>query len=171
MTNSLDMLCEAASRLRLGIPCVLADENPCLGGSHRVFKIIFEDSVQWAARASDDSLNWENELRAVRQFRHIKKQRPKLKAPDLFVDKEYPVVYSEWKSCLYSTWLTESLDRGLWRTLKGTARWGNVINFLIMRSMIPDHAAEYDGYSSISFAHGDLHACNIMKSEEFHLTG
>lgn len=215
MTDSLSMLTEVASRLRLGIPCVLADQSPCLGGSHRVFKIIFVDSVQWAARVSDDSFNWKNELRAVWQLRHIKKQRPMIKAPDLFVDEEYPVVYSEWvsgkplaiwnfqipllkrqrllvdladfllqlwttpvpsalaqeKSRLYSTWLTESLDRGLRRTLRGTARWGNAINYLIMRSMIPDYAAKYDGYSDIGFAHGDLNADNIMKSEEFHLTG
>jgi aminoglycoside phosphotransferase (APT) family kinase protein len=215
MTDSLYMLSQAASRLRLGIPCVLADECPCLGGSHRVFKIIFEDSVQWAARISNDPDDWKAELRVVRQFQHIKKQRPKIKAPDLFVEEEYPVVYSEWvsgkplaiwnsripllkrqrllddlaefllqlwttpvpstfaqeKSCLYSTWLTKSLDRGLRRTLRGTARWGNAINYLIMRSMIPDYAAEYDEYSGIGFAHGDLNAYNIMKSDDFHLTG
>ncbi|RDW58926.1 uncharacterized protein DSM5745_11132 [Aspergillus mulundensis] len=215
MTDSPYMLSEAASRLRLGIPCVLADESPCLGGSHRIFKIVFEDSIQWAARVSDDSNNWRNELRAVRQFRHIKKHRPTIKAPDLFVEEEYPVVYSEWvsgkplaiwnsqipllkrqrllddlaeflltlwttpvpsalaqgKSCLYSAWLTESLDRGLRRTLKGTARWGNAINYLIMRSMIPDYAAEYDQYSGLGFTHGDLNAHNIMKSDQFHLTG
>lgn len=215
MTDSLYMLSQAASRLRLGIPCVLADECPCLGGSHRVFKIIFEDSVQWAARISNDPDDWKAKLRVVRQFQHIKKQRPKIKAPDLFVEEEYPVVYSEWvsgkplaiwnsripllkrqrllddlaefllqlwttpvpstfaqeKNCLYSTWLTKSLDRGLRRTLRGTARWGNAINYLIMRSMIPDYAAEYDEYSGIGFAHGDLNAYNIMKSDDFHLTG
>lgn len=185
------------------------------GGSHRIFKIVFEDSVRWAARVSDNSNNWKNELRAVRQFQHIKKQHPEIKAPDLFVEEEHPVVYSEWvsgkplaiwnsqipllkrqrllddlaefllqlwttpipsglaqeKSCLYSSWLTESLDRGLRRTLRGTARWGNAINYLIMRSMIPDYAAEYDKYADIGFTHGDLNAYNIMKSDEFHLTG
>ncbi|KAF4211368.1 hypothetical protein CNMCM8980_004357 [Aspergillus fumigatiaffinis] len=214
MTDSLYILSEA-SRLRLGIPCTLADESPCLGGSHRIFKIVFEDAVPWAARVSDDSNNWKGELRAVRQFQHIKKQRPEIKAPELFVEEEHPVVYSEWvsgkplaiwnsqiplvkrqrllddlaefllqlwttpipsglaqeKSCLYSTWLTESLDRGLRRTLRGTARWGNAINYLIMRSMIPDYAAEYDKYTGIGFTHGDLNAHNIMKSDEFHLTG
>ncbi|KAL2813134.1 hypothetical protein BJX63DRAFT_421429 [Aspergillus granulosus] len=161
MTDSLYMLSEAASRIRRGIPCVLADESPCLGGSHRIFKIVFEDSIQWAARVSNDSNNWKNELRAVRQFCYIKRQHPKIKAPDLFVEED----------CLYSTWLTESLDRGLRRTLRGTARWGSAINYLIMRSMIPDYAAEYDEYSGIGFAHGDLNAYNIMKSDEFHLTG
>jgi hypothetical protein len=214
MTDSLDVLSEA-SRLRLGIRCSLADESPCLGGSHRVFKVVFEDSVLWAARVSDDPNNWKNELRAVRQFTHIKKQRPEIKAPDLFVEAEHPVLYSEWisgkplaiwnsqiplfkrqrllddlaefllqlwttpvppglaqeKSCLYSLWLTESLDRGLRRTLRGTARWGNAINYLIMRSMILNYAAEFDRYAGIGFTHGDLNAHNIMKNDEFHLTG
>lgn len=40
-----------------------------------------------------------------------------------------------------------------------------------MRSMIPDYAAEYDEYSGLGFTHGDLNAYNIMKSDEFHLTG
>ncbi|KAJ0423338.1 hypothetical protein BJY00DRAFT_279031 [Aspergillus carlsbadensis] len=164
---------------------------------------------------SDDSNNWKNELRAVRQFHHIKKQRPMIKAPDRFVEEDHPVVYSEWvsgkplaiwnsqipllkrqrllsdlaefllqlwttpvpsalaqeKSCSYSTWLTESLDRGLRRTLNGTARWGDAINYLIMRSMIPDYAAEYDELSGVGFTHGDLNAHNIMTSDEFHLTG
>lgn len=214
MTDSLDVLSEA-SRLRLGVPCSLADENPCHGGSHRVFKVVFEDSVRWAARVSHDSSNWKNELRAVRQFQHIKQQRPEIKAPNLFVKAEHPVLYSEWvigkplatwnfqiplvkrqrllndlaefllqlwttpvpsalapeKSRLYSVWLTESLDRGLRRTLTGTARWGNAMDYLIMRSMIPSYAAEFDKYTGVGFTHGDLNAHNIMKSDDFHLTG
>lgn len=214
MTDSLNVLSEA-SRLRLGIPCSLADENPCVGGSHRVFKVVFEDSVRWAARVCNDPNNWKDELRAYRQFQHIKKHRPEIKAPELFVKAEHPVLYSEWisgkplaiwnskipllkrerllddlsefllqlwttpvpsalieeKSCLYSHWLTESLDRGLRRTLRGTARWGNAINYLIIRSMIPNYAAEFDKYAGIGFSHGDLNAYNIMKSDEFHLTG
>ncbi|KAL5356848.1 hypothetical protein BJX96DRAFT_143493 [Aspergillus floccosus] len=214
MTDALGMLSEA-SRLRLGIPCALSNESPRVGGSHLVFKIVFEDSVRWAARVSDDPTNWTNELRAIRQFQHIKKQCPEIKAPDFFVGEEHPVVYSEWvrgtplaiwnsqipslkrqrllddlaefllqlwttpvpsvlgqeKSCLYSVWLTESLDRGLRRTLTGTARWGNAVNYLIMRSMISKYAAAYDKYAGIGFAHGDLNAHNIMKSDNFHLTG
>ncbi|GIJ99200.1 hypothetical protein Aspvir_001326 [Aspergillus viridinutans] len=214
MTDLLDVL-SGASRLRLGIPCSLADESPCFGGSHRVFKVVFEDSIRWAARVSDDLSNWKNELRAVRQFQHIKKERVEIKAPDLFVEAEHPVLYSEWingkplaiwnsqipllkrqrllddlaefllqlwttpvppalareKSCLYSLWLTESLDRGLRRTLRGTARWGNAIDYLIMRSMIPNYAAEFDKYAGIGFTHGDLNAHNIMKNDEFYLTG
>ncbi|KAJ5117322.1 hypothetical protein N7448_010954 [Penicillium atrosanguineum] len=214
MTDPFEVLTEA-SRLRSGIPCSLADESPCIGGSHRVFKVIFDDSVRWAARVSNDSNNWKSELRAVRQFQHVKKQCPEIKAPSLFVEEEHPVLYSEWvsgkplavwnsqipfdkrlrilndlaeflmqtwttpvpselaqeKNCLYSVWLTESLDRGLRRTLAGTARWGNAINYLIMRSMISDYAAEFDNYTGIGFTHGDLNAHNIMRSDDFHLTG
>ncbi|KAJ5109392.1 hypothetical protein N7456_006067 [Penicillium angulare] len=138
-----------------------------------------------------------------------------MKAPNLFVEEEHPVLYSEWvsgkplavwnnqvslvkrqriltdlaefllqiwtvhvppdfateKSRPYSVWLTESLDRGLRRTLSGTARWGNAIDYLIMRSMIPDYAADLDKYSGFGFTHGDLHAHNIMRSDDFHLTG
>ncbi|KAJ6126082.1 hypothetical protein N7471_010575 [Penicillium samsonianum] len=214
MAGSLDLLSEA-SRLRLGVPCSLADEHPCHGGSHRVFEVVFEDSVRWAARVNTDSNNWKNELRAVRQFQHVKQQRAEIKAPNLFVEAEHPVLYSEWvsgkplaiwnfqiplvkrqrllddlaefllqlwttpvpsafvaeKNCLYSVWLTKSLDRGLRRTLNGTARWGNAIDYLIMRSMIPNYAAEFDKYTGIGFTHGDLNAHNIMKSDDFHLTG
>lgn len=214
MAGSLDLLSEA-SRLRLGVPCSLADEHPCHGGSHRVFEVVFEDSVRWAARVNTDSNNWKNELRAVRQFQHVKQQRAEIKAPNLFVEAEHPVLYSEWvsgkplaiwnfqiplvkrqrllddlaefllqlwttpvpsalvaeKNCLYSVWLMKSLDRGLRRTLNGTARWGNAIDYLIMRSMIPNYAAEFDKYTGIGFTHGDLNAHNIMKSDDFHLTG
>lgn len=71
----------------------------------------------------------------------------------------------------YSTWLTQSLDRGVRRTLAGTARWGDAMNYLIMRSMIPKYAAEVDRYSDFGFAHGDLNANNILRSGDFHLTG
>ncbi|KAE8353818.1 hypothetical protein BDV28DRAFT_147755 [Aspergillus coremiiformis] len=212
--DSLGVLSEA-SRLRTGIPCALADEGSSHGGSHRVFKVVFEDSVQWAARICHDSENWKSELPAIRQFQYIKEQRPQLKAPTCFIQEEHPVLYQEWisgkplgvwnsqvslvkrqrilddlaefllhiwtvpvppelaqqKSCLYSVWLTKSLDRGLRRTLTGTARWGNAIDYLIMRSMIPDYAAEFDRHSGIGFSHGDLHAYNIMRSDDFYLTG
>lgn len=212
MTDLLDVLSEA-SRLRLGIPCSLADEDPYVGGSHRVFKIVFEDSVRWAARVSNDPSSWETEVEAFRQFQHIKKHRPEIKAPELFFKEEFPVLYSEWvsgkplaiwnsqiplprremllddlaefllqlwttpipsareKSCPYSLWLTKSLDRGLQRTLQGTARWGNAIDYLIMRSMIPIYAAEFDIYAGMGFTHGDVNAYNIMQSDESRLTG
>lgn len=212
--ESLGLLA-GASHLRTGTPCSLADEPLCRGRSHRVFKVVFEDSVQWAARICDDPGNWKSELRAVRQFQYIKRQCPNMKAPNLFVEEERPVLYSEWisgkplaiwnnqvplvkrqriltglaefllqiwtvnvppdfapeKNRLYSVWLTESLDRALRRTLSGTARWGNAVDYLIMRSMIPDYADEFDGYSGFGFTHGDLNAHNIMRNDDFDLTG
>ncbi|KAM3514485.1 hypothetical protein NHJ13051_009989, partial [Beauveria bassiana] len=39
-----------------------------------------------------------------------------------------------------------------------------------MRSMISKYAEQFDSYSGIGFAHGDLNAYNIMKSDDFHLT-
>ncbi|OGM43514.1 hypothetical protein ABOM_008082 [Aspergillus bombycis] len=50
----------------------------------------------------------------------------------------------------YSAWLTESLDRGLRRTLTGTARWGDAIEYLIMRSMIPEYAEPVEHAASVS---------------------
>lgn len=74
-------------------------------------------------------------------------------------------------SSSYSTWLTSSLDRALRRTLAGTARWGgNAVDYLIMRSMIPDNA-KVDECTELGFAHGDLNAYNVMVDEEFRLTG
>ena len=97
MADPLDVL-SGASRLRPGIPCSLADESPCVGGSHRVFKVFFEDSIQWAARVSNDLNNWKSELRAVRQFQYIKKQCIEIKASDLLFKAEYLILYSEWIS-------------------------------------------------------------------------
>lgn len=82
-----------------------------------------------------------------------------------------PLDFALEKNPLYSVWLTESLDRGLRRTLSGTARWGNAVDYLIMRSMIPDYAAEFDSFSGFGFMHGDLNAHNIMRSDDFYLTG
>lgn len=72
------------------------------------------------------------------------------------------------KKGLYSAWLTESLDRGLKRTLNGSSRWGNAVGYLIMRSMIPEYAG-FDKYPAIGFDHGDLNAYNIM-TDDFYLT-
>lgn len=183
--------------------------------TQRVQNNVFEDSVRWAARVNHDSNNWKDELRAIKNFQHIKQQCSEIKAPNLFFKVEHSVLYLEWVSgeplavwnfqiplikrqrllndlagfllqlwttsapstlvpawdLQYSVWLTESLDRGLRRTLTGTARWGNAIDFLIMRSMNPDYAAEFDTYTSVGFAHGDLNAYNIMKGDDFPLTG
>jgi hypothetical protein len=48
MIYSPDILSEA-SHLRQGVPCSFAVEGLYRGGSQRVFKIVFEDSVQWTA--------------------------------------------------------------------------------------------------------------------------
>ncbi|KAJ5567163.1 hypothetical protein N7535_006469 [Penicillium sp. DV-2018c] len=195
MIDPPDLLA-GASRLRQGVPCSFADDNPYVGSSHRVFKVVFEDSVQWAAR-------------------HIKEQCPEIKAPNLYIEAGLRVIYSEWvagnplaiwnskiplvkrQSLLddlaefllqlwtitvpsalaseqedpYSAWLTQSLDRGLRRTLTGTARWGDATDYLIMRSMIPEYAAEFDKYIGVGFAHGDLNAFNVMINDDFNLTG
>lgn len=45
MAGPLDLLSEA-SRLRLGVPCSLADKPPCHGGSHCVFEVVFKESVR-----------------------------------------------------------------------------------------------------------------------------
>ncbi|PGH11430.1 hypothetical protein AJ80_07108 [Polytolypa hystricis UAMH7299] len=71
----------------------------------------------------------------------------------------------------YSAWLTESLDRALRRTLSGTARWGDAVDYVIMRSMIPSYYTKWDHYIDIGFAHGDLDAYNIMIDANFQLTG
>ncbi|KAE8401048.1 hypothetical protein BDV37DRAFT_273937 [Aspergillus pseudonomiae] len=176
MVNPSSLLSEARC-LREGVQCSLADEDPCQGGSHKVFKVVFEDSVQWAARVCHDPNNWKYELRAVKIFQHIKHSHPDIKAPGMFFKAEHPVLYSDPPGFMpeskprYSAWLTESLDRGLRRTLTGTARWGDAIDYLIMRSMIPGYAGDYDKYTDVGFAHGDLNAYNIIKDNDFHLTG
>lgn len=213
--TSLPDIFSEASRLRLGVPCFLANESPRRGGSHRVFKLIFEDGVQWAARVCHDPSNWEYELHAIRTYQQLKRQRPELRAPEVYFTRKCPVLYSNWvsgeplaiwnlqiplakrerllddlaefllqlwttpvplalaqeQSPRYSVWLTKSLDRGLRRTLTGTARWGRAIDYLILRSMIPLYATECDKYTGVGFAHGDLNAYNIMRDDDFHLTG
>ncbi|RMZ38752.1 hypothetical protein CA14_003746 [Aspergillus flavus] len=212
--NTSSVLSEAF-RLHQVVRCSLAEEDPCQGGSHKVLKVVFEDSVQWAARLCHDPNNWKYELRAVKMFQHIKQTHPDIRAPSVFFKAEHPVLYSEWvtgkslkvwnsqiplnkrqtllkdlaefllqlwttavppdfmpeQKPRYSAWLTESLDRGLRRTLTGTARWGDAIDYLIMRSMIPKYAGDYDKYTDVGFVHGDLKAYNIIKDDDFHLTG
>ena len=201
-----------ASYFRPGFRCSLANEAPSHGCSHTVYKIIFEDSVQWAARVCHDPSDWPYELRATEMFQHVKQECPDIRAPNIHFEAECPILYSEWvggkalatwnsqiplvkrqrflddlaeflvqlwttppldsavrPKTPYSVWLTESLNRGLRRTLAGTARWGDAIDYLIMRSMILSHAIECDKY--IGFAHGDLNAHNIMIDDDFHLTG
>ncbi|KAL3482076.1 hypothetical protein BJX99DRAFT_81975 [Aspergillus californicus] len=213
MASVPDVLYEA-SRLRGEAPCSFA-ENPRHEQSHSVRKIVFEDSIHWAARVIHNPDDWEYELQAIKNFQHIKNQHLELKAPSVFFNAEHPVLYSDWVSGdllgiwnlqipllqgqgfledlaefllrlwttlpppdltpvqnhVYSDWLIGSLDRGLRRTLTGSARWGNSIDYLIMRSMIPSYASEFDKYTGVGFSHGDLNAHNVMKSDDFQLTG
>lgn len=212
MEGSTDIL-SGIARLRPGIQWSLPDRNPHRGGSHDVYKVLFQDSIQWAARVCRDPDVWEFELRALEKFAYVKRERPEMKAPDIFFENR--VMYSEWlpgkplaiwnsqialaqrhrllddladfllqlwtvpgsKSMLhtppslpYSAWLTDSLDRALRRTLSGTARWGDAVDYLIMRSMIPSYA-KWGGYMEFGFAHGDLNSHNIMIDANFQLTG
>ncbi|OAA80303.1 Protein kinase-like domain protein [Akanthomyces lecanii RCEF 1005] len=204
-----------ASRLRSGISCSFAREEPRAGGSHRVFKIIFEDSVVWAARENIDPELWETDLKGIKKLQYIRQQRPSLQAPDIFVVEEDHIMYLDWVKGKplsvwnlqiprsnrhqfldgfadfllqlwtieappefvtdtrdsYAAWLTKSLDRGLRRTFNKTARWGNAVDYLIMRSMIPDYASKFDKYTEFGFSHGDMNAYNILRAENFELTG
>ena len=65
-----------ACDLRPDVQCSLTDATPCLSCSHTVFKIFFEDSVQWAAPVCNDSSDWPYELRAAKSFQHIKQRHP-----------------------------------------------------------------------------------------------
>ncbi|KAJ6131133.1 hypothetical protein N7523_001593 [Penicillium sp. IBT 18751x] len=212
--TDLPRILSVASGLRQGTPCTFANEKTHQGGSHRVFKIIFSDSVQWAARVPHNLDDWRYEVRAIKQFQYIKKSCSELNAPDLLFEEDYPILYSQWVTGTpltiwnlqiplhqrqkflddfadfllqlwtttvpatlsskakgsYTRWLTESLDRGLKRTLNGTGRWGNASDHLIMRSMIPEYA-DLDLYTEIGFDHGDLNAYNVLIGEDFNLTG
>lgn len=212
--TTVDEVLVRATRLRRGIPCCTV-EAPRVGGSHSVFKVVFEDSVIWAARVNHDPTNWQMDLQAAKQFQYIKAKRPEIKAPAIYIDVDHRTLYTEWidgetlsvwnfqipvakrhsflnnlaefllllwsipvpqsiaaeTDSSYAAWLTKSLDRGLRRTLNKTARWGDAIDYLIMRSMIPSYAANFDEYNSLGFAHGDLNANNIFKTADFHLSG
>jgi hypothetical protein len=214
MGSSFDMLSEA-SRLRQGISCSFAQVAPRHGCSHTVYKIIFEDSIEWAARVCHDFDNWQYEIRALNNLQYMKQQRPELRSPNVFFREDHPILYSEWvrgeplaiwnhgihaikretllddlaefllqlwtipappdlsltQNSPYSVWFTQSLDRGLRRTLNGTARWGDPVDYLMMRSMIPEYTTGLNKYTAIGFLHGDLNAFNVTRDENFHLTG
>ncbi|KAJ5976356.1 hypothetical protein N7481_010063 [Penicillium waksmanii] len=71
----------------------------------------------------------------------------------------------------YSKWLTQAIDRQLNRTLSGESRWGDAMEYLVMRSMIPYYSVAVDEYSSIGIAHGDLNVHNILVDLDLRLSG
>ncbi|KNG85966.1 hypothetical protein ANOM_006109 [Aspergillus nomiae NRRL 13137] len=177
MANSSSLLFEARC-LREVVRCSLADEDPCQGGSHKVFKIVFKDSVQWAARVCHDPDNWKYELRAVKMFQHIKQSHPDIKAPGVLFKAEHPVLYSEWVSGEpLAVWNSQIPLNKRQRLLEDLAEfllqlWTTAAPPLILsQSQSPDYAGEYDKYTDVGFAHGDLNTYNIMKGDHFHLTG
>lgn len=95
MANTSSVLSEAF-RLHQVVRCSLAEEDPCQGVSHKVLKVVFGDSVQWAARLCHDPNNWKYELRAVKMFQHIKQTHPDIRPPSVSFKAENPVLYSEW---------------------------------------------------------------------------
>lgn len=69
-----------------------------------------------------------------------------------------------------TTWLTESVDRGLRRCFRRNV-CGSAIDYLIQRSMVPRYVVpEYDN-SPWVVLHGDLHSGNIIVDENFNLRG
>ncbi|KAI5250183.1 hypothetical protein E4T43_00125 [Aureobasidium subglaciale] len=71
----------------------------------------------------------------------------------------------------YSTWLENDIDRAIRRCITGSNRWGNLSDYLVMRSLIPYHSRGVDHFKEISIAHGDMNAYNFMVNEAFELTG
>lgn len=208
---TMDKIIFQASRLRR-VPCTII-EPPLEGGSHTVYKITFDDSVEWVVRTNKVKGNSEIDTRAAKKLRYIRKIKPDIKVPEVYIDGG--IIFTEWMAGeplrvwnfqialarrhtfldglaevllqlwttptaegsasgttgLYSTWLITSLDRALRRTLLGTARWGDAIDYLIMRSMIPAYSDAVDQYSTLGFAHGDLNAHNLIRTENFQLAG
>ncbi|KAB8215725.1 hypothetical protein BDV33DRAFT_194957 [Aspergillus novoparasiticus] len=113
-----------------------------------------EDSCQGGSHnvlkvVFEDSVhNWKYELRAVKMFQHIKQTHPDVRAPSVFFKAEHPVLYSE-RVTVPPDFMPEQKP------------W----------SMIPEYAGDYDKYTDVGFAHGDLNAYDIMKDGDFHLTG
>ncbi|KAE8306820.1 hypothetical protein BDV41DRAFT_582972 [Aspergillus transmontanensis] len=69
-----------------------------------------------------------------------------------------------------SVWLTESVDRGIRRTLH-RHDYSTAINYLIQRSMIPQYVVPEHEHSPWVFVHVDLHNDNIIIDEEYNIKG
>ena len=75
---------------------------------------------------------------------------------------------TDWSSgsgITYREWLREEVDRGLWRTLQGTANWGDPIHYLNRRSKIDELVPDPDD-GTLVIRHGDLSALNVIVNEE-----
>ena len=71
----------------------------------------------------------------------------------------------------YSAWLYHAIDRSLHRRLSGDAQWGDPVEYLSMRSMVPYYSVAVDEYRNIGIAHGDLSTHNIMVDKNLRLFG
>ncbi|KAE8331516.1 hypothetical protein BDV39DRAFT_201166 [Aspergillus sergii] len=69
-----------------------------------------------------------------------------------------------------SVWLTESVDRGIRRTLH-RHDYSTAIDYLIQRSMIPRYVVPEHENSPWVFVHVDLHNDNIIIDEEYNIKG
>ncbi|KNG82932.1 hypothetical protein ANOM_007954 [Aspergillus nomiae NRRL 13137] len=69
-----------------------------------------------------------------------------------------------------SVWLTESVDRGIRRTLR-RQDYSTAIDYLIQRSMIPRYVVAQHENCPWVFVHVDLHNDNIIIDEEYNIKG
>jgi aminoglycoside phosphotransferase (APT) family kinase protein len=69
-----------------------------------------------------------------------------------------------------TVWLTESVDRGLRRSLR-QKKTSDAIDYLIQRSMIPRYIASEHENSPWVVVHGDLHNGNIIVDDDLNLCG
>jgi len=74
----------------MGVKCSPYPQKSTHGGSYSVFKIVLEDSVQWAARVCHRHDEWEYDLRATKIFQHIKQRTPGIKGPKRFLQRRAP---------------------------------------------------------------------------------
>ncbi|THX71698.1 hypothetical protein D6D04_09407 [Aureobasidium pullulans] len=71
----------------------------------------------------------------------------------------------------YSNWLENEIDKAIRRCITGSGKWGNVSDYLVMRSMIPQIAHHLDDFQTIGIAHGDMNAHNFIVNERLELMG
>lgn len=71
----------------------------------------------------------------------------------------------------YSLWLEDETDRAIRRCIAGTAKWGRALDYLRMRSTIPQFARDLDTFATKRIAHGDTNSSNFMVSEKWELQG